>query len=354
MATGATQVHVDTFETSERIRITENSGYFPVSTLTRDGAILVIYRHGAGHMGRSGHLVSIRSEDCGRTWSDPVVVVNTREFDDRNPAIGTAPDGTVVCGYYAIGDYDKESGYVARRKAERRSPPQTRAGLVISNDGGRSWEEPMTWTDQTEWVNDSPYGTILSFDDGRMAMPVYAGKTTSLIWSSDNGRSWGDYTVVADDVNETAYCVLPSGRWMCLGRSNDGHGQHSLIHWSDDGGKTWSGTTQFLENRRLPADLAVLSDGSVVAVHGYRTPPRGSRLVRSTDEGRTWSGMDLILHDKAEKKTDCGYPCVVVHEGWVVMHFYDASETPTKLTTSDGAFMECVRVREDEIIEKVV
>lgn len=347
----ACELNIDQFDSYERIRVATGAGYFPRSVVTRDGAILVVYRAGAGHVGRSGYLVSVRSEDGGRTWSEPVIVVNTREYDDRNPALGLAPDGTVVAAFYCIGSFDPASGYLTRIE-DRRAPQQSRSGLVYSRDGGRSWGEPMLWTDQTPWYDKSPYGRILTLADGRMAMPVYKRSETFLLWSDDGGRSWGDFTLVARDINETAYCPLPSGEWLLLGRSSDGHGNHSLLRWSHDEGRTWSEPQQFLTGRRLPSDLCVLSDGSVLAVHGYRTVPCGVRVRRSLDKGRSWTGTDLVVHDAAQY-TDCGYPSVETVDGWIVISFYDATNTPTRMVDPAGAFLEVVRIAEEELIERV-
>ena len=92
-----TELHVDALSSTERIRVTRDSGYFPRSVVTRDGVIVIVYRAGAGHMGSGGYLASVRSEDNGRTWSEPVTVVASPPNDDRNPALGIAHDGTLIC-----------------------------------------------------------------------------------------------------------------------------------------------------------------------------------------------------------------------------------------------------------------
>ena len=106
----------------------------------------------------------------------------------------------------------------------------------------------------------------------------------------------------------------------------------------------------FLSARRLPSDLTLLSDGSLLAVHGYRTIPRGARAVRSRDGGRTWLPVDLIIHDKAERNTDTGYPSVELRDGWIVISFYDASNTPGQHRDFSGAFLEVVRFREADLL----
>ena len=345
------ELHVDSLSSAERIRVTKDCGYFPRSVVTRDGAIVIVYRAGAGHMGSGGYLASVRSEDNGRTWSEPVTVVASPPNDDRNPALGIAHDGTLVCAFWRCRLYNSDGTRIPPDQTPKESDAY-RTGFAYSTDGGRSWGEPVFAPAGEPWSHYSPFGRILTVRDGRLALPVYLAKKTWLIWSSDNGRTWEDLTLVAEDINETAYCVLPSGEWVLVGRENNGTGMFSLVRWSQDVGRTWSAPVQFLENRRLPSDLVVLSDGSLLAVHGYRTIPRGVRAVRSTDGGRTWGSTDLVLLE-GKPNTDLGYPTVEVEDGWVVIAYYDASAAPEDKTDPTGAYLEVVRVREQELIERV-
>ncbi|MFN7934838.1 MAG: sialidase family protein [Bryobacteraceae bacterium] len=333
-----TEVHVDSLRSTERIRVARDSGYFPRSTVTRGGALVIIYRSGAGHQGPKGDLVSVRSTDAGRTWSAPVPVAMDPDADDRNPALGTAADGTLVAAFYW-------------RKSVPNEQPVSKVGFVYSSDEGRSWSKPVWAPENASWRTYSPYGRILTLKNGQMVLPVYYRASTWLLRSNDNGKTWGDLTLVANDINETGYVVLPSGEWVLVGRDSNVHGSHSLVRRSPDGRK-WSEPTQLLTNRRLPSDLAVLSDGSLLAVHGYRTIPRGARALRSLDGGKTWLPIDFVIHDKAEHNTDTGYPSVEVINGWVVVCFYDASNAPDGKADPTGAFLEVVRIRESEILSR--
>jgi hypothetical protein len=334
------QVHVDSLPSTQRIRVARDSGYFPRSTVTRSGALVIVYRAGAGHAGPLGDLVSIRSRDGGRTWSAPVTVAHDPEADDRNPALGTAADGTLVAAFW----WRKSSPDGGATKTV------AKIGFVYSTDEGRSWSKPVWAPEDAAWRGYSPYGRILTLAGGQMVLPVYYHSATWLLRSDDHGRTWSGLTLVAEDINETAYCVLPSGEWVLVGRDTNGTGSYSLVRRSADAGRSWSAPEPFLTERRLPSDLAVLSDGSLLAVHGYRTIPRGVRAVRSRDGGRTWLPLDLVIHDRAERNTDTGYPSVEVQNGWVVICFYDASNAPTGKMDPTGAFLEVVRIREVEIL----
>jgi hypothetical protein len=327
---------VEELPSAERRRIARDAGYFPRSTLTRSGALVVVYRAHAGHAGPQGDLVSIRSTDSGRTWSAPVMVAGDSTADDRNPALGTAADGTLVVAFWW-----------RRSSPGGTPPPVARLGFVTSRDEGRTWSPP-TWAPETAaWRAYSPYGRILTLKSGQLVLPVYQGSSTWLLRSNDHGRTWGELTLVARDMNETAYAVLPSGEWVAVGRDGHGTGGFSLVRWSKDGGRTWTSEgTKFLTGRRLPSDLTILPDGSLLAVHGYRTIPRGVRAVRSRDGGRSWLPVDWVIHDRAERNTDTGYPTVeVTRDGWIVICFYDASQAPEGKADPTGAFLETVRFR---------
>jgi len=340
------QLDVQELPGSERILLASGKGFFPRLVRTADGALLAVYRDGGGHGGHGGFLVASRSEDAGRTWSEEVTVVNTHEYDDRNPAVGVAKDGTITVAYHANGMYGGDGGSL--HGGERRNPKKLHTGLVHSTGDGRTWGEPMLWTDAAEWDGMSPYGHILTLDDGRMAMPIYWDKSF-LLWSHDGGYAWGDLTRVADDINEAAYCVLPSGEWLCLGRKvREREETKMLLRRSSDGGRTWSEPTPFYPSWRYPADLVVLSDGSVLAAYGFREPPHGARARRSTDGGRTWSKRELVL-DNLSPFGDCGYPSTALVDGWVVTIFYSAGRFKD---FSDASQCTCqgVRYREEELI----
>src|SRR5437764_4776657 len=83
----------------ERSLVVSGQGYFPVALRLRDGRIAVVLRGGAAHVGIQGRLDMVFSSDEGKTWTKPVVVVDS-PVDDRNPALGQARDGALVVGYW--------------------------------------------------------------------------------------------------------------------------------------------------------------------------------------------------------------------------------------------------------------
>ena len=260
--------------------------------------------------------------------------------------MGVAKDGTVTVAYHANAMYGGDGAHFTE---ERRDPKNLRTGIVHSTDGGRTWGEPMLWTDAAEWDGMSPYGRILTLGDGAMAMPIYWTDRSMLLWSHDGGYSWDGLTLVSEDINEAAFCVLRDGTWLCMGRNAVEPAPRMLkLRWSTDAGRTWSAPTEFFPGWRYPADLAVLSDGSVLACYGFREPPHGVRARRSADGGRTWSNTELVLYDLS-LKGDCGYPSVEVVDGWVVTLYYSAGDFKN-FTDPTQAYCEAVRCRESDLI----
>jgi hypothetical protein len=339
-------------KTAERIRSPLGVGYFPVMIVANDGAIVAVYRAGGGHGGRKGYLVASRSEDAGHTWADPVVVVQTLQYDDRNPAIGVANNGTITVSYHANAHYGADDLSIE----ERRNPGALHTGLVHSFDHGRTWSEPMIWTDTTPWDSWSPYGSIITTSNGTMAMPIYWDESY-LLRSSDNGWTWGDLTFVSKKINEAAFLPLPGTNeleWICLGRRErrDNDDEAAMLRLrSTDGGRTWDEDGLFIPGLRYPPDMAVLSDDSILVAYGYRDQPEGARATRLFDDGRRWSETELVVHDTAPN-FDTGYASVVIHDGWVVIAFYDADGGD--VYEYEKAFCEVVRVREEEILEVLV
>jgi len=339
------QVHVSSLPSSRRVRVADDRGYFPVLVSAADNSLIAVFRDGAAHMGAGGYLVASRSSDLGLTWTEPVVVVNTREYDDRNPAVGVARNGVITVAFHANGSYGPSGEYIK----DRRTPRSLHTGIVQSADNGRTWGDPMLWTDATPWDGMSPYGRMLRLADGTMVMSIYNGGSY-LLRSRDNGQTWGGLTLTGTDTNESSYCVLPTGEWLCAGRKQrESEDQRILVRRSSDGGMTWSQPTPFGVNKTLPADLLALSNGSVLIVYGYRTPPFGVRARMSHDDGRTWSETELVVHDSA-LSADCGYPSVLLVDGYVIIVFYDAGRTTHNAPDGTGAFCELVRIAESELI----
>lgn len=171
--------------------------------------------------------------------------------------------------------------------------------------------------------------------DGRVAAVIRAGAAhlglagrLDMIFSSDNGKTWGGQVVVNDsplDDRNPAFGVAKSGALVVSfyrtanydeqGKYNPflGKEMSTWVTRSEDGGKTWQPPT--------PIDCAAhgfgspygrmvtLPDGSMLmAIYGDVVGSKGemkarretSHVYRSTDDGRTWSRLSQIGSGKTQ------------------------------------------------------
>jgi hypothetical protein len=299
----------------ERIVAETGGGYFPVLVKLKGGSLGAVVRGGAPHIGRAGRLDWIASRDGGRTWSKPEVIVDS-EWDDRNPAAGVMRDGTVVVAYAeastynARGEFDVGAGSYTPR-------------CVRSTDGGRTWSKPVT-IETKPIPNASPYGHIVTQDDGTSLMSLYQfpSERAFLLRSRDSGRTWIDVSELPGH-DETALIACRRDRILAFARP-DGSRTHGLeISESLDGGRTWTAPTPMLKPGQWPFDVLRLRSGHLLVTHGNRTGPFGVGALLSTDDGKTWQPVPRgLLADDAESG-DCGYPSgVQLDDGTIVTLFY--------------------------------
>jgi hypothetical protein len=297
-------------------------GLFPVLTLAPDGAVVAVLRGGAGHLGLAGRIEVVRSSDGGATWSPPAVVADT-ERDDRNPAFGTSPAGTLVLGYHRTGCYD-ERGLWAPSLFAGRAADAVEIMTTRSVDGGLTWERPSP-LGVPALAAGSPYGKIVSLPGGTLLMAVYqedAGvpdrSASWVVRSDDDGRSWIDPTPIAVGFNETALGALPDGAVLAVMRGDPAEDGLSVTR-STDGGRSWTAPARLTGPSRHPADLATFADGSILVTYGCRTPPYRIEGRVSRDGGRTWLNVLLVFSGhlygytvEEPRPTDLGYPSTVI------------------------------------------
>jgi hypothetical protein len=303
-------------------------GYFPVAVALSDGRLAAVVRGGAPHLGKAGRLDWIESADSGLTWSKPRVVADS-EWDDRNPAVGEMPDGTIVVAYGECSCYDQNGRY---------DPLVGRFRLVYrtSGDGGLTWSEPVDLV-HPFGNGGSPYGRIVTLPDGTALMSVYGGPrdenrglftvgpskftdAVGFLVSRDDGRTWGDFHPIARGYNETTLLPLPSGEILAFARS-DGD-QHTALLRSSDGGNAWSEPERLTLGSQHPADAALLPDGDVLVAYGSRLAPFGVHVFRASPRS------DLAAAPRSaaasdSSSTDQGYPSVVLGpDGKAVLLYY--------------------------------
>ena len=307
---------------ASEVYLCHDEGYFPVLINPRGQEILAVLRGGAGHVGITGRLDAVRSLDGGKTWETPIVIVDT-EVDDRNPAVGQAPDGTVILAYHAQGSYNDDGSW-------SRGLRRVQMRVTRSHDGGATWEasQPLNYTPMEKH---SAYGRICTLTDGTMLLPIYGGSIGEvertddcayILRSRDNGQTWGEPTLIAAGYNETGLIALPNSDLVAAMRSGD---QRALlaVSRSADGGATWIEPTPVTNDREHPADLTLLSNGWIILFFGVRHEPFGVQALVSKDKGLSWGAQRLIVCDDLGDN-DLGYPSTVKLDDQLVTAYYSA------------------------------
>ena len=336
-----------------------DGGFFPAVVRLGSGELLAVVRGGAGHIGVEGRLDLIRSRDGGVSWTEPVTLTDSEE-DDRNPALGQLADGTVVLVYSRYWAYGVDEGHP-------RGEVKHETWCTRSSDDGHTWEEPTRVPVPPGFAaTGSPAGghRAIQLSDGtalftgglRRTLDVPHYGAPALFRSTDSGGSWGDVTLfnVGPCDEEVALLELPSGRLLAALRGGGVRGAAIWVSESDDGGRTWSRPARKVtDEHHHPADLLLLSDGSVLMTFGSRHLPCGVRALVSRDEGRTWDDHHaIVLVDNCEG-TDCGYPTTLaLPDGFLFTAYYrTSSKDPYFEGLADTWIAAAVKYRESDLIE---
>lgn len=220
---------------------------------------------------RGGRAEVMRSEDGGKTWSKPTVMIDT-EFDDRSPAAALLPDGTLVATLFT---YPHEGC--------------GRAGVIRSFDDGRTWEQTVRYLPGFACSSGDgpplvmPDGSILIVMEG--ANRARGDNRTIGVWRSrDKGANWELTGAIRAEFDqyEPSIARLPDGRLIVVTR------REGALSWSSDDGVTWTPPVK-LPFKLFDPWLLLLRDGTLLCVHGsYHKQKRGVRAILSRDGGKSW------------------------------------------------------------------
>ncbi|NLX05028.1 MAG: exo-alpha-sialidase [Phycisphaerae bacterium] len=219
---------------------------------------------------RGGRAHQIVSDDEGKTWSMPRTLIDT-DMDDRHPTILELDDGSLLATWMA-----------------QRLPRVSIAQAMRSEDGGRTWSEPVR---VGETMLGFGNGSAIQLRDGTVVLaaegPLDPGLEHNVIGvfrSTDRGRTFGLAAVIAADheLNEPSVAELPDGRLVLIAR------QQGDLSFSDDGGCSWTAPVA-LNVKMSDPHLLMLPNGVLACFHGA-WDKGGVAAILSPDGGRTWRG----------------------------------------------------------------
>lgn len=213
-----------------------------------------------------GYLM--RSTDGGRSWQGPIIPPEGKGQARYFPGV-TIPG----CNRGAMVQAGDGNLYWLVQRSLQSRPRHTQLGLLVSGDGGLSWE--------------------------------------------DRGLAVTDEQVI---FNETSLIQTRGGDLVAFIRT-DRFADHGAVARSPDLGQTWE-PWQDMGIIGHPYHAAQLPDGRVFLVYGYRHPPFGIRARVLDPECRRFDVPELVLRDDGGN-ADLGYPwACVLPDGRVLAVYY--------------------------------
>lgn len=229
-----------------------------------------------------GRALITRSSDDGRTWSQPMTLVDT-PGDDRHPVIVEHPDGTLVCIFFLI---DNWYGYATPPAGRNKN---SRVASIRSTDGGKTWSKPVIMPSPFEYY-DRMCGKPIILENDDILLSTYgkehwfAAEQLGVYRSSDSGQTWKFISRLEGSVgalDEPAITKAENGQIVMIARPN------GEIAFSSDDGRSWTSPRPFGIKMVAPC-LMTLKDGTIVCIFGWGATG-GLQMMWSDDDGRTWT-----------------------------------------------------------------
>lgn len=311
---------------------------WPTLARRRSGELLIVYSGGReAHVCPFGRVELIRSQDDGRTWSLPQILMDT-PIDDRDAGLLETPKGSLLVTTFTSLAYEKvlseAKGWDAPRaerwnSVSRAVNAEQRKALLgtwmIRSTDGVMWSAPYRVP-----VN-SPHGPV-ALTDGRLLYPgkaLWHTERVGVAESTDDGQTWRWLADIQPrpgdnpkDYHELHAVEAANGHFIVHIRNhNKANERETLQSVSTDGGRTFS-VPRAIGVWGLPSHLLRLRDGRLLMSYSYRRPPRGNHARVSEDHGKTWS-EPIVLSD--DGIGDLGYPSTAqLSSGQLLTLWYEA------------------------------
>ena len=256
----------------------ENYSDQPYVIKTDDGAWLVVMTTGRGHEGKPGqHVVTLRSADLGRTWSEAVDVEPADGPEASYAVLLKVPTGRIYCFYAHNTDRIEDGDLPCRQPGFtlRRADMFGHFVFKFSDDHGQTWSAERTEIPVREMSidRDNVYGGQARFfwtvgqpfaNEGAGYVPLHkiGGMGTEIINQSQGALMRSDNILSESDPAKIRWETLPDG---------------------DVGLVTPCGGGRIAEEQ----SFSVLSDHTLYVV--YRSVAGHPVCAYSRDHGHSWT-----------------------------------------------------------------
>jgi hypothetical protein len=188
----------------------------------------------------------------------------------------------------------------------------------VSADNGGSWTAREIKIENSDIRSWTPFGSIISFDDGALGCSMYTAPDAAAFFKSrDGGKTWEFVSLIASGGNETDMIRLPDGRILAAVRKS-----YLDLYESNDDGESWKHVSFLTAHGMYPAGFTLLNDGHLLLSYGIRH--RGfygiGAMTMHLESGK-WNTPMVIadMHDA----WDGGYPSnVQLDSGEIVTAYY--------------------------------
>ena len=296
------------------------------------------------HTDPNSYLVTVRSADGGRTWTDQPELLYADAFGgSQDPCLLQLRDGTLLCASYGWTPLRTDGVAALPSTAVNYDNTVFNGGYYLrSTDGGKTWSGPFYPPHIKPELLTGPTGEALpaynrgALVEGRNGRLLWAVAATDqiepkrrtsvhLLISEDKGESWRYSSPIATDetvqFNETSVYETPKGDLIAFLRTADYEDQ-ACIARSTDGGKTFT-PWQGMGFQGHPLHALRLPDDRVLLTYGYRHEPMGIRARVLNAECTDFATAPEIVLRTDGGGFDLGYSwSVMADERHVLVAYY--------------------------------
>ena len=334
--------------------VTGRGAYMPSVTELSDNSLIACQHVGEALGSPDNHIEVLRSADSAKTWMNQGSIHGGGPAQDgwtyRGPDIQELPDGRLVMtatrfqvGEGALFDVDSE----ALQRPEM--------VLFWSSDRGATWSAPQVVPVDLppDRYTANKAGDLMQLSPTRWMYPLetwkpegYKGppdQKAAAVVSTDQGKTWGEFTVVADDPTgrllwwDQMNARLPDGRiYTLLWTHVYGTSEDLVNHWvlSEDEGRTWSEPKPTNLRGQVCTPIP-LPDGRVAAIYNFRHEPQGIHVAVTEDLSTYDVANEVVVFDAGAEAT-LGQ---TDHDNFLAEHLLIAFGKPKGIMLNDGTLL---------------